>query len=98
MRDVAGKGQAVPRPKHIGVAPMTIVQHAGEQMNEFDAGMLKAWEHLAAVVQCHEKGLEDFARAALGGQEVIGMSAAGAASHGLASPTPAGSFGAARVR
>jgi len=97
VRDVAGEGQGVARPKHIDVAPMAIVQHAGEQMNELDAGMLKTREHLAAIVQRHQKGLEDFARAALGGQKVIGMSAAGAAAHRLEPLTGADQLGAAVV-
>src|SRR6266851_1357057 len=97
MRYVAAKGQGVPRPEHIGVAAVTVVQNAGEQVNEFDAGMLKSGEDLAAIVQGDEKRLENLARAALRGQEVVSMPAAGAAAHGFQPLAGADHLGAAVV-
>jgi hypothetical protein len=34
------------------------MQNSREQMDEFDAGMLKAWEQLAAIVQRDQEGLD----------------------------------------
>src|SRR5260370_35327964 len=97
MRDVAAKGQGVARPKHIGVAAVAIVQNTGEQVDEFNTGMLKARKDFALVGQRDEKRFEDFARAALRGQEVIRMSASGAAAHGFQPLSGAAELGTAVV-
>ncbi len=81
MRHVSAEGEGIARAHHVGMAPMAIVQDAGEQMDELDARMLESRKHFAPVVQRHEEGFEYLPGATLSGEQVIGMSAPGSAAY-----------------
>src|SRR6266404_6286918 len=56
--NVTAETQRIPRSQRIAVAAVTLGQRAGEDVNEFGAGVLKAGKHFALVGQGHQKRLE----------------------------------------
>ncbi len=65
---IATEAQGISGAQRITVAAMPIGERARENVDEFSAGMLKTRKHFALVGEGHQKGLERFSRAALGGQ------------------------------
>src|SRR3977135_2634089 len=79
VRDVTAKGQGVALLEQIALLAVAVTHLPRQNVDELGPRVLKAREDLALVGECDEERLEFLARPTRSGQQLIGMSAPGAA-------------------